>query len=221
MHVRHGAAPSLPEGYIRAINGAPIGPKAGSCGTAMYRGQQVIVTDILKDPLWEDYRALAEMFGLRACWSTPILTHSGKVLGSFAMYYHEPRSPKADELRLTAAATHLAGIAIERHYAGEALRRSEERYRRIVDTAYEGIWMIDDANTIVFVNQRMAEMLGYSVEEMLGRSTRDFTEMSRAKSRIERKRAAPGRDRRAIRLPLSPQGRLRTVGDRLHNTGVG
>ena len=145
VHVRHGAAPSLPGDYIRAINGAPIGPKAGSCGTAMHRGQRVIVTDILKDPLWEDYRALAGMFGLRACWSTPILTHSSKVLGSFAMYYHEPRSPKADELRLTAAATHLAGIAIERHYAGQALRRSEERYRRIVDTAYEGIWMIDEA----------------------------------------------------------------------------
>ena len=187
VHVRHGAAPSLPGDYIRAINGAPIGPKAGSCGTAMHRGQRVIVTDILKDPLWEDYRALAGMFGLRACWSTPILTHSSKVLGSFAMYYHEPRSPKADELRLTAAATHLAGIAIERHYAGQALRRSEERYRRIVNTAYEGIWMIDDANTIVFVNQRMAEMLGYSVEEMLGRSTRDFTDDESNEEPNERK----------------------------------
>ena len=192
VHVRHGAAPSLPEGYIRAIDGAPIGPKAGSCGTAMYRGQRVIVTDILEDPLWEDYRALAGMFGLRACWSTPIQTHEGNVLGSFAMYYHEPRSPKADELRLTAAATHLAGIAIERHHAEQALRRSEERYRRIVDTAYEGIWMIDDTNIIVFVNQRMAEMLGYSVDEMLGRSTRDFAESESSEEpneRMQRRRA--------------------------------
>jgi PAS domain S-box-containing protein len=112
VHVRHGAAPSLPEGYIRAVDGAPIGPKAGSCGTAMYRVQRVIVTDIHEDPLWEDYRPLADIYRLRACWSTPILTHKGNVLGSFAMYYHEPRSPKADELRLTTAATHLAGIAI-------------------------------------------------------------------------------------------------------------
>ncbi len=176
VHVRHGAAPSLPEGYTRAIDGAPIGPKAGSCGTAMYRGQQVIVTDILEDPLWEDYRALASIFGLRACWSTPIVARERSVLGTFAMYYHEPRSPRADELRLTTAATHLAGIAIERHRAEQALRQSEERYRRIVDTAYEGIWMIDETDTIVFVNQRMAEMLGYSVDEMVGHSTRDFAE---------------------------------------------
>jgi PAS domain S-box-containing protein len=188
MRVRHGAAPSLPEGYTRAIDGAPIGPKAGSCGTAMYRGEQVIVTDILEDPLWEDYRALASMFGLRACWSTPILARERSVLGTFAMYYHEPRSPRADELRLTAAATHLAGIAIERHRAERALRQSEERYRRIVDTAYEGIWMIDETDTIVFVNQRMAEMLGYSVDEMVGRSARDFAESESSEEPNEQRR---------------------------------
>jgi PAS domain S-box-containing protein len=152
----------------------------------------VIVTDILEDPLWEDYRTLADMFRLRACWSTPILTHKGNVLGSFAMYYHEPRSPKADELRLTAAATHLAGIAIERDRAEQNLRQSEERYRRIVDTAYEGIWMIDDTGIIVFVNQRMAELLGYSVDEMLGRSPRDFTETESSEEsndRMRRRRA--------------------------------
>ena len=188
VHVRHGAAPTLPESYIRAIDGASIGPKAGSCGTAMYLGQRVIVTDILEDPLWEAYRDLADMFGLRACWSTPILTHKGNVLGTFAMYYNEPRSPSADELRLTAAATHLAGIAIERHRSEQALKRSEERYRRIVDTAYEGIWMIDDTNTIVFVNQRMAEMLGYSVDEMLGRSARNFTESEPSEEQNDRMR---------------------------------
>jgi PAS domain S-box-containing protein len=174
LHVRHGAAPSLPELYIHAINGAPIGPRAGSCGTAMYRGKPVIVTDILEDPLWEDYRALAQSFQLRACWSTPIMSHKGNVLGSFAMYYHEPRSPTAQETRLTKVATHVAGIAIERQQAEEALRRSEERYRRIVDTAYEGIWVIDETSTITFVNGRMAEMLGYSVAEIVGRSMRDF-----------------------------------------------
>jgi PAS domain S-box-containing protein len=174
LHVRHGAAPSLPELYIKAVDGAPIGPRAGSCGTAMYRGEPVIVTDILEDPLWEDYRALARSFHLRACWSTPIVSHTGKVLGSFAMYYHEPRSPNPEETRLTRIATHVAGIAIERQEAQEALRRSEERYRRIVDTAYEGIWVVDEAGNIVFVNQRMADMLGYAVEEVLGRPLPDF-----------------------------------------------
>ncbi len=71
-HIRHGAAPSLPESYVAAIDGDPIGPQHGSCGTAMYRGKPVIVSDILADPLWEDYRDLASASGLRACWSTPI-----------------------------------------------------------------------------------------------------------------------------------------------------
>ena len=92
LHVRHGAAPSLPEAYIRAVDGAPIGPKAGSCGTAMYRAQPVIVTDILNDPLWEDYRGLAQTFRLGACWSTPIMSPKAKVLGSFAMVL--PRTEK-------------------------------------------------------------------------------------------------------------------------------
>ena len=112
-HIRHGAAPNLPEQYVRAVDGAPIGPKHGSCGTAMYRGQPVIVTDILTDPLWEDYRDLAAGTGLRACWSTPIMSGRGKVLGSFAMYYRQPRTPTGDEARLTVVATHIAGIAIE------------------------------------------------------------------------------------------------------------
>jgi PAS domain S-box-containing protein len=123
QHLRHGAAPSLPKPYIAAINGLSIGPKAGSCGTAMYRKEPVVVTDILHDPLWEEYRAVAEPFGFRACWSTPILSHSGNALGSFAMYYREPRSPSAAETRALEMATHLAGIAIERKLAREERER--------------------------------------------------------------------------------------------------
>jgi signal transduction histidine kinase/PAS domain-containing protein len=124
-HVRHGAAPSLPEDYVRAVDGAPIGPKNGSCGTAMYLGKQVIVTDIFADPLWEDYRELAAASGLRACWSTPILSASGKVLGTFAMYYKQPRVPTGREAKLTEVATHIAGLAIEHQRADEALRRTQ------------------------------------------------------------------------------------------------
>jgi len=123
QHVRHGAAPSLPKAYTKAIDGLCIGPKAGSCGTAMYRRETVIVTDILQDPLWEPYRALAEPLGFRACWSTPILAHSGKALGSFAMYYREPRGPSSAETRALEMATHLAGIAIERKLAREERER--------------------------------------------------------------------------------------------------
>lgn len=124
-HIRHGAAPSLPPEYVKAIDGAPIGPKNGSCGTAMYRGKPVVVTDVREDPLWEDYRGLAAASGLRACWSTPILSGRGKVLGSFAMYYHEPQTPTGEESRLTDVATHIAAIAIEQQAAREKLARTQ------------------------------------------------------------------------------------------------
>src|SRR5438477_1087651 len=122
-HIRHGAAPSLPDEYVRAIDGAPIGPKNGSCGTAMHRGKPVVVTDIFTDPLWEDYRELAAAAGLRACWSTPIMSPRGKVLGSFAMYYPKPQTPTGTEARLTDVATHIAALAIEHQKTQEALAR--------------------------------------------------------------------------------------------------
>jgi PAS domain S-box-containing protein len=118
----HGAAPHLPEEWNRAIDGAPIGPTAGSCGTAAYLRRPVVVTDIEKDPLWKDYRDIAIPHGLRACWSSPIHASDARVLGTFALYYREPRSPTPEELDLIARASHVAGIAIQRHDVDEQLR---------------------------------------------------------------------------------------------------
>ncbi len=123
--LRHGAAPSLPIKYTEAIDGAVIGPCAGSCGTAAFRAEQVIVLDIASDPLWADFRALALAHGLRACWSTPILSSAGKVLGTFAIYYREPRSPTSQDHELVEQITHLASIALEREQAEEALRQAQ------------------------------------------------------------------------------------------------
>lgn len=120
--VVHGAAPNLPEEYNRAIEGAPIGPSAGSCGTAAYLRRSVIVADIMTDPLWELYRDLAKQFGLRACWSTPIFGPAGRVLGTFALYYREPRIPTEEELDLISRVNHVAGIVIQRHELDEQLR---------------------------------------------------------------------------------------------------
>jgi diguanylate cyclase (GGDEF)-like protein len=120
VHLRDGAGPSLDPAYRRAIDGVRIGPNVGSCGTAMYRREAVIVADIKKDPLWADFRTLVTPYGYRSCWSTPILSHQGEPLGAFAMYSKEKRAPRADEMRLVAGATRLAGIAIER-------KRAEER----------------------------------------------------------------------------------------------
>src|SRR6266478_5651604 len=115
----HGAAPSLPKSYIEAIDGGFIGPAAGSCGTAAYRKEPVIVSDIAQDPLWADYRDLALPHGLRACWSTPVLASDGRVLGTFAIYSREPRSPTPQQQNIIEQITDLASIAIERKRAEE------------------------------------------------------------------------------------------------------
>src|SRR5207248_325034 len=123
--LRHGAAPSLPIPYTETIDGLVIGPCVGSCGTAAYRAEPVIVSAIASDPLWANFRHLALGHGLRACWSTPILSSAGKVLGTFAIYYRQPRSPTPQEHELIEQITHLASIAVEREQAEEALRLTQ------------------------------------------------------------------------------------------------
>jgi diguanylate cyclase (GGDEF)-like protein len=127
-HLRLGAAPSLPDAYSKAIDGAAIGPQAGSCGTAAFLKKQVVVEDTEVDPLWVDYRDLARRHGLRACWSTPIFRDS-RVIGTFAMYFREPRLPASAHYQLIAIATHVAAIAIGRDIREAVIRESEERYR--------------------------------------------------------------------------------------------
>jgi hypothetical protein len=121
-HLRLGAAPSLPRDYSAAIDGAEIGPCAGSCGTAAYLGAAVFVSDIASDPLWADYRDIALPHGLRACWSTPILTRGRKVLGTFAMYHREPREPTVRDLMLVDLVTQTAALVIDREQAKAALQ---------------------------------------------------------------------------------------------------
>ena len=123
MHLRHAAAPSLPPQYWSAIDGSAIGPKAGSCGTAAYRQEPVVVSDIETDPLWEDYRELARPHGLRACWSTPIKNAKGQVLGTFAMYFRRAASPEPLHRRLIEVALHVAAIAIGKDRRENELRR--------------------------------------------------------------------------------------------------
>src|SRR6476659_11319429 len=127
VHLDSIAGPSLPNEWIQQMEKLPIGPCAGSCGTAAYRGSRVIVADIATDPLWNvpEHRASALKHGLRASWSNPVLSSKGKVLGTFCMYYRETRSPNSDDLELIELATHLARVAIERDVSEEALRQSE------------------------------------------------------------------------------------------------
>ncbi len=129
-HIRHGAAPHLPAEYVRAIDGRPIGPAAGSCGTAAFRGERVIVEDIATDPLWADYRAIALAHGMRACWSTPIFDGQRRVLGTFALYFGQPGLPSPRHLQIIDMSTDLAAVAITKHREAEALRANEEEVRR-------------------------------------------------------------------------------------------
>ncbi len=129
-YVSLGAAPSLPDFYSQAIEGAEIGPKAGSCGTAAYLKRRVIVEDIATDPLWEDYKVLAAQAGLASCWSEPIIGSAGRVLGAFAMYQRRIAKPVEADVATISAAADLVAITIERDEARGALAESEARAQR-------------------------------------------------------------------------------------------
>src|SRR6266436_8332611 len=160
-HVRHGAAPNLPEAYVKAVDGMQIGPRNGSCGTAMYLKRPVVVTDVMTDPLWANYRHLAEICGLRACWSTPILSSQGDVLGSFAMYRQERRGPNTQEARLTEVATHIAGIAIERQRVQEALRERDARINLAAESADLAFWVIYPEQNQAWMSDKGRKIYGF------------------------------------------------------------
>src|SRR6266496_728082 len=135
LHLDSVAGPSLPKGWRQEMERLPIGPCAGSCGTAAYRGSAVIVSDIATDPLWDvpEHRASALKHGLRASWSNPVLSWKGQVVGTFCMYYREPRSPTSQDVELIELATHLTRVGIERDRAQETLRASEQLARSHVE----------------------------------------------------------------------------------------
>ena len=178
-HLLHGAAPSLPDSYNAAIHGRAIGPDVASCGTAAFTRQQVIVTDIASDPLWENYRDLALSFGLRACLSIPIFSSQGQVLGTFGMYYSQPCHPPIVDMQLIEAAMNLAGIAIERNQAEESLKQlnqklenrvkdrtaqlmqTEERWQLALKGNNDGIWDWNLQTGELFLSDRFKEITGY------------------------------------------------------------
>ncbi len=165
-HVRHGAAPSLPQEYWKAIDGEPVGPCAGSCGTAVYRGKPVIVEDIATDPLWTAYAPLALAHGLRACWSTPIFDAGQRVIGTFAMYYRQPCAPLPRHELIVAMATSCAAIAISKHREEALRRRSERRFERLMQANHIGVVIGRTDGTLVEANDRYLELIGGTREEL-------------------------------------------------------
>ena len=167
--LRQGAAPSLPKEYSQGCDGIQIGPRAGSCGTAAYRRQPVIVSDIATDPLWAQCRHLALPHGLRACWSTPIASQDGNILGTFAVYYREPRTPDEEHLQLIAHATHLAAVAMEWDRAQAELRSAENRYRTLVERlpAVTYVAELGPCGRWHYVSPQIESMIGFSPSDWL------------------------------------------------------
>jgi diguanylate cyclase (GGDEF)-like protein/PAS domain S-box-containing protein len=142
--LRHGAAPSFPDAWREAIDGAPIDPPTCPCSTAAHACKRVISTDIASDPLWAEHRPIAEKMGYRACCVAPIQSREGTVLGTFTLHFREPRAPTAADLELIGLARHLAGIVLERSRADEALRQSEARFRSLMDLSSDWYWEQDE-----------------------------------------------------------------------------
>ena len=166
VHLDSIAGPSLPNEWIQQMEKLPIGPCAGSCGTAAYRGSRVIVADIATDPLWDvpEHRASALKHGLQASWSNPVLSSKGKVLGTFCMYYRQTRIPNSDDLELLELATHVVRVAIERDRAAEALRASERVARGQVEAL---TYSLDVLATAPAPDKFLGQMLS-TIGRMLG-----------------------------------------------------
>ena len=174
LHLRYGVAASLPEAYRAATDRLCIGPNVGSCGTAAYLRQPVFVSDIVSDPRWVKYRDVALQNGLRAAWSTPMMSHDGKVLGTFCMYYREVRHPGPAEIQLIDYAGRIAGIAIERDRSQTALTRafeqiekSEAQLRHIVDAIPQTIAVLKRDGTALYANQALLDYTGFTIEEVM------------------------------------------------------
>src|SRR5205807_4102230 len=194
IHLDSVAGPSLPKGWRQEMEKLPIGPCAGSCGTAAYRGSPVIVSDIATDPLWEvpEHRAAALSHGLRASWSNPILSSQGKVLGTFCIYGREPRSPSPHDLGIIEKATYLARVAIERDRAEAALRTSEEKYRDLINASPDAVCVIDADGKCILVNPAGVDLAGRPEHELIGSSITDTylpEELHLFQDRIEKLKA--------------------------------
>jgi PAS domain S-box-containing protein len=167
--LRFVAAPSIPQDYKLGIEPyLRIAPDMGSCGTAAFLRQPVYTRDTATDPLWENCGQIAVRNGLRAIWSTPIVSDANAVLGTFAMYYAEPRLPAEEHVQLIHMATQLARVAIE--------AKCDEMMRTVFEGAPAGLVITDLAGVVLRVNRAFAKMLGYTPVELHGKSIADITQ---------------------------------------------
>ncbi len=195
-----GAGPSLPREYNAAVEGLHIGPFVGSCGTAAYWNRPVAVENIQTEPLWKDLREAAATAGVAACWSHPIRSQSGRVLGALALYNDVPSAPSADERGGLKLAASMVALAIERNRVEQALRaseaalrESEDRYRSLYEDNPSMYFTVDLEGTVLSVNRFGAEHLGYEAAELVGAPvTQVFHPDDRERARARLKEASDG-----------------------------
>jgi len=178
-------ASSLPDACTNAVDGLKIGPGVGSCGTAAFTATRVIAEDIASHPYWQAWRELTAAAGLRACWSQPIISSAGKVLGTLAIYYRSPRSPAANEIQVIELVASLAAICLERDEAEQTLRQQEEQTRALLvehettlNNALVGIVHLRHRH-VISCNRRLEEIFGYGPGELIGESSRVFYDSAR------------------------------------------
>ena len=197
QHLRYAAAPKLSDEYRVATDGVCIGPHVGSCGAAAYLRQPVFVSDVLSHPHFANFRDLIVRTGLRASWSSPIVSHDGRVLGTFGMFYREVREPGPDEIQLIDYASRIAGIAIESKRTEEKLRQDERELRQLIDFLPQHVLVLDREGSLLQANQMMLDYNGHTLEEMQGPGTderhmRDLHPDDLERARSERRSGLAG-----------------------------
>lgn len=173
LHLGHGVAPSLPDFYNAAIEGIQIGQGVGSCGTAAFTRERVIVADIATHPYWADYKALAQRAGLGACWSEPIMSSAGQLLGTFAIYHRQAHMPSKQDIVVIEQSARLAGIAIEKKQTQDALRTSEDTFRTLFETVSHGVVYRDSSGQIISANPAAQRILGLDLAQLQERTPHD------------------------------------------------
>ena len=182
-HLLHGAAPSLPDSFNQAIDGAKIGPHAGSCGAAASTGRVVVVEDILTHPDWAPWRELAVAANVRSCWSQPVRSADGRILGTFAVYRRERSYPNVEDLELIRRSVGLAAVAIER-----AQHQENQRLAKVVfEQSVQGLMVTDHEGRVLMVNHSFEQLTGYDAEEVIGRNP-DFLDAGRDEPAVVRAR---------------------------------
>ncbi|MEQ1579240.1 MAG: ATP-binding protein [Steroidobacteraceae bacterium] len=211
LHLRSAAAPSLPADYVAAVDGIEIGPGVGCCGTAAWRKQLVIVKDIATDPLWDVFRPAALRHGLRSCWSMPIAGEHGAILGTFAIYHREPRTPEPHEIDVIDAAVGLASVAIERNEAHARLLEGKEQLEFARQIAQLGYWELYLDTGRVVLSADMLERLG-----LPGGQDQTYDNLLAFVVEVDRPLLAAGRDAAVQQgIPVAFEIRLQLAGGTL------